>query len=545
MSGSVVIDVVIALALVFLVFSLVTSGLRELVARVLETRSKELWRSMRSLLEDPISSDLREIRAVAGRQEPRAREDLLEATAEAEEAIRIHLASGETARAWRARVSAALDPIRTAAAEHGVGGEVDAAVAAASRRLWIEHRSGRKAVLGLVRAGRRGGERPFVPQLPTQPNVAGLAAEVRRGTKTLTDAIHDHPLIRQLDKTWPGYHSRMRELASGDFSGALVDIVHAAGVEPTVKSSLSDVGREIDGLELTDDEKEELWEPVGAGFDRIEQLLVDGTATVDDYNALVDGIEELLQGEATRLQISQTELNRVRERVEASRDLVVRLHADPLAVVRAGAEVLADTAPVKNVLERLVARTRDAGDQTRGALDELRSSVETWYDSRMGSISAWYRKRSRFVAFGLALVVVIAFNVDAIGIPQDLWHDEGVRNVVVSVADQTSLGLEECLESSDTLSCVEGNVDALVDTGLPLGWDGGSLCDGTCDGIGEKISYAVGTEGQGPWGAAAKLFGWVLAAAALAMGASFWYDVLTRATGFKRARKAEQQGTSA
>ena len=67
MFGSVVIDVVIAMALVFTLFSLVTSGLREVVAWLAKTRSKELWHSVRDLLEDPISNALRPLReAIAG-----------------------------------------------------------------------------------------------------------------------------------------------------------------------------------------------------------------------------------------------------------------------------------------------------------------------------------------------------------------------------------------------------------------------------------------------------------------------------------------------
>lgn len=544
MFGSVVIDVVIALTLIFLVFSLVTSGLRELVARVFETRSKELWRSMRSLLDDPIASDLREIRTYAGAQPAPVRDALLAATSTAEEIIRSQIGTAATSKEWRVDVTRALAPLEETAAALGVENELAPSLTAAARRLWIEHTRGRRTVFGLLRAGRRGGERPTVPELPTPATVAELAVQVRRGTKTMTDAIHDHPLVRQVDRTWPGFQSRMRDLGSADFSRALLDIVRAAGVEPTVKTSLADVGRAIDRLQLNDDQKEEIWEPIGSAFDRIELLLIAGTATLGDYGSIVDEVEETLRSTADRLQIPEAAVDSLSDRVAAAHQLVERLHEDPLSMVRAGTELLSDSAPVKNVIERLLAQARGAGEGAFSALAALTGSIEGWYDSRMEAISAWYRKRSRFVAFGLALLVVVAFNVDAIGIPQNLWRNENVRTVVVSIATEASVGLEDCIGSADTLACVEGGVDALVDTGLPLGWDGGTRCDGECNGIFEKVSFAVGTGGRGTLGAMAKGFGWILAAAALAMGASFWYDVLTRATGFKKSFKGERQGAT-
>jgi hypothetical protein len=539
---SVVIDVVIALTLIFLVFSLVTSGVRELVARILETRAKELWRSLRGLLEDPISSDLRELHAFAGSQVPVTRDSLLAAISAAESRLRDAIAAGATSEQWRAAVDDALARVVDAAAAHGVDGEMAPLVTTATRRLWLEHRTGRRALFGLVRAGRRGGERPVVPELPTPAGVADLAAAVRRGTKTLTDAVNEHPLVRQVDTTWPGFHSRLREISSGDFSGALVDLLRAAGVEPAVKAGLVEVGRAINALPLDDDEKETVWAPIGEGFDQIEGLLIAGTATLADYEAIAARIDRSVLGDAAALRLAPADVAAVRDRVAEVRELVLRLQDDPLALVRIGAEALEDAAPVKPVLERLIAEARRTSGDAWASLAVLRDSVGGWYDSRMGALSAWYRKRSRFVAFGLGLLVVVAFNVDAIGVPQELWQNENVRNLVVAVADTSTVDLDACRDSPDRLSCVEGTIEELVDIGLPIGWDVGTECDGSCDGILETISYALGTEGGGVRGAVVKLLGWTLAAAALAMGSSFWYDVLTRASGFKKGAKGTDAG---
>jgi hypothetical protein len=53
MFGSVVLEVMIGLAGVFLVFSLVVSGVREVIAKALQTRSKQMWAKLSQILDAP------------------------------------------------------------------------------------------------------------------------------------------------------------------------------------------------------------------------------------------------------------------------------------------------------------------------------------------------------------------------------------------------------------------------------------------------------------------------------------------------------------
>ncbi len=545
MFDSVVVDVVIALTLIFLVFSLVTSGVRELVARILETRAKELWRSMRRLLEDPISSDFRDIRALAAGAEGEAQTALLEAVGDAEEALRRRQAEPSTAREWRSHVAEALDPIRGVAATHGLTAQAEPLLKGASRRLSVEHQPGRRTASALLRASRRGGARPRVPELPSRTTVGELADQVRTGTKTLTDAVHDHPSIRQIDRTWPGFESRMRELDGDEFSAAVVDVLRAAGFAPLMRPAMVEIGRALDALDLDDDQKERLWEPIAEAFDQVERLAIGAGATVDDYDRIVRSVTAQLERETGELHVPGPDIDEVRARIESAQRLVERLHDDPLALVRAGADALEDSAPVKEVVQGLVADARSVAEDARGRMLALRGSVGAWYDTRMANLSSWYRSRSRFVGFGLGLLVVVGFNVDAIEIPQELWHNENMRDLVVALADTETAGLDTCQTDPDPLTCVEKKVDQLVETGLPIGWDIGTDCGGTCSGITERISFAAGTAGEGPFGGLVKLAGWIVAAAGLAMGASFWYDVLTRATGIKKTMRGGAAKTAA
>ena len=547
MFDSVVIDVAIALALIFFVFSLVVSGFRELVSRALETRSKEMWRAVRELLDDPVKSGLRELRAAADRLGGEAGKQLQAALASAETAVRGHIDSGETSEAWKSKVDAALAGVSEVAAGNK---ELSKLVKKATTRLTSRHGTGKRTALGVVNAARRGGDRPVAGE-GAPPSVIQLGTEVASGARTLTDAIHDHPLVRQVDRTWPGFHSRLQRLENEDFSRALVDVVQAAGIEPSLKDVFTEAARVINRLEVDDAAKQQLWEPIKKGWIEANAVLGGAVPRVEQiehvFTSLRQTVDGLIDGDGPDLGDEQREV--LVGSIEAARSKVAGFVEDPTLLLRVGADLLEDSVPAKQILQRLAAEKEYAVAEVRARLGAVRDSLGDWYDGRMGALSTWYRKRSRFVGFGLGLVVAVGFNVDAVRMPQELWQDENVRGVVVALADQTGLDVSGCLDggTAQTTSeeCVEDRVDDLVETGLPVGWDWGTECDGACGGLDERLTYAAGIGAKGERAALLKVAGWLVAAGALSMGASFWYDVLRRATGIKQTVKAVKKEAAA
>jgi uncharacterized membrane protein YccC len=114
MFGSVVIDVVIAMALVFFVFSLVTSGLREVVAWVASTRSKVLWRSVRELLDDPISHGLQPLYEAVAQQPSEVGAENLSTVKASERSLRTSRDELTTPEGWSAAVDTEISALGTA-----------------------------------------------------------------------------------------------------------------------------------------------------------------------------------------------------------------------------------------------------------------------------------------------------------------------------------------------------------------------------------------------------------------------------------------------
>jgi hypothetical protein len=379
---------------------------------------------------------------------------------------------------------------------------------------------------------RRGGAvRPRVPAVPNLTNSAALAESVRTGVRPFTDAVYDHPVVRQIDRTARGRRSRLTSLEAGDLSEAAIDLIQNSGVDALVErqwlalaAALSDVS-------------DALVEASAAKLAYLKSRVASGTSSGKDVNAVFEHLRTELGDAAPRVESKLSELQ--------ARLLQVVNDQEPLDLIEAGLNALENIGPVKETVARVAAAVRQAEADARDQVKDVAAGIGAWYDDRMEAASGWYRKRSRVVGFLLALLVVVGFNVDAIDIPLELWHDETARAAVVALAETSELGTAGCTDAEGKVdsACVQANVERLIDTGLPLGWVGPGRCDKGCSWFGEKLAHAAGAS-DGFWDGVLRLIGWALAAAALTMGASFWFDILRRATGIKSTLKGKTKEAS-
>jgi hypothetical protein len=155
-------------------------------------------------------------------------------------------------------------------------------------------------------------------------------------------------------------------------------------------------------------------------------------------------------------------------------------------------------------------------EEAQGNVLRFREALEGWFNNGMARVSAWYRQRTRLAMFGYGLIVAVAFNVSAVHVTTELYQNDVVRQTVVELA--ASQAAQEAIENCTNRACVEEAVGNVVDTGLPVLWrtcqeaDGDVLC-GFEDG-----RAIIGT-----------VAGWLITAAALSVGAAFWFALLKRA----------------
>lgn len=538
MFGSVVIDVVIAMALVFFVFSLVTSGLREVVAWLASTRSKVLWRSVRELLDDPISHGLQPLYEAVAEQSSDVSAENLSMVRASERSLRTSRDELTAPERWAAAVETKISTLGETLIS---GDELQNPLAQTGTSLKEAYKKPKRlsTIANMLFPSNTTQGRPRSPVVPTIGNVTVIAQSVHDGIRSFTDAVYDHPLIRQVDKTVAGKKSQLTWLESGDFSGAALDLIQAAGVERTIEDCWAE-GVDVIASAI-ERERADIATELRASLNGLEDRIVAGTT---NENLVTAALSEL---RADLLEAAASE--ETQETVgDALEDIQTRLLGiEPLDLIEQGLEALENIGPVRDTVARAAAAARLAETNAVRQLSEVSASIGAWYDGRMASLTVWYRKRSRFVGFVLAFLVVLGFNVDAVDLPRELWQNEAIRSALVAVAETAELDLAACVDEStteDVTECVEdveAIVDELIDTGLPVGWVAANGCNGECDNPLETLWFSSGADDNWLLSGLLKLAGWMLAAAALSMGASFWFDVMRRAMGIKAATKSDEE----
>jgi len=212
-------------------------------------------------------------------------------------------------------------------------------------------------------------------------------------------------------------------------------------------------------------------------------------------------------------------------------------------------------------------------------LDKLKQEIGQIFDNAMDRITGWFRRYARILSMFFALVITASLNIDTIDITLNLWKNRERAEKLAAFATHTAGQIEQDsttgkiilkdsrgtlmeVERSEVLrSEVSGNeimrndtvnaltdiqdsssqnlsilkpqnlkeivqsYNILVDLGIPLGWSGNNVPACSPDFWDLLIGILL------------KIAGILITAAAVSMGAPFWFDILKRLSLMKKATK--------
>jgi hypothetical protein len=212
------------------------------------------------------------------------------------------------------------------------------------------------------------------------------------------------------------------------------------------------------------------------------------------------------------------------------------------AFARALIGTLTDAGPdlrqqIEALPEPLRSPLRTLLDEADGNIAVFRKKIEEWYDDQMARVSGWYKVHVRWISFGLALILVVLFNINVFQVTRALYTDEAIRSAVVTQAGNAA----DCGDKTPAVCLDElsDQVQQAQASGVPLGWsrisagcstdDRATSATRECDFF-ERHGFADLSQG---FGADLRLFllavlGWLLMAFTAVPGARFWYDALAR-----------------
>lgn len=207
---------------------------------------------------------------------------------------------------------------------------------------------------------------------------------------------------------------------------------------------------------------------------------------------------------------------------------------------------------LKDILLTFVKTIESQDRQIETAVKDLHHQIATWFNESMQRSSGVYKRNAKGMSFLLGLAVAVIANADTVYLTQRLYKDEILRSTVAQVSEQilasNSETIVKCLnttkEQASKNKCLvplKQNVNTALNdiTSLPMGWDLSNPL--------KQLQEQQSISSVGTWdlrGIIKVIFGWLLTAVAISMGAPFWFEALNlivnvRNTGKKPNSTAE------
>lgn len=251
-------------------------------------------------------------------------------------------------------------------------------------------------------------------------------------------------------------------------------------------------------------------------------------------------------------------------------------------------------APVKQSLAILARRAYIKVQEKDKQLNQFKQEVAVWFDRSMSRASGVYKRNAKLVAIVLGVLIALIINIDTLHIISRLSNDQSLRQVIVQKVDQITqqtasnnptpvvpspLGVTgapaPALPATNSPPATPGQLGkdqlkkqlgeirqatdaALQDVALPIQWSPVNLrqqfeCkpDAT-DMSWEQFRKDCGIEEiarKSFWSIPRAALGWLISGLAIAMGAPFWFDLLSkimnvRNTGGRPASTTDKQNSN-
>lgn len=236
---------------------------------------------------------------------------------------------------------------------------------------------------------------------------------------------------------------------------------------------------------------------------------------------------------------------------------------------------------VKQSLAILARRAQVKVGQTKDQLDQFNTEVSKWFDRSMSRASGVYKRNAKGVAIIIGFLIALVSNADTFHVVARLSGDDDLRQIITTRASGiTQNAKSEELYSRQQLRDLKQNTDAILqEISLPLRWTPENLAQQfNCRSGANPTPAATGTNPRTPWqefyatclnedaperfdlfrisriafrpenmiDAGRMLLGWLVSGLAIAMGAPFWFDLLSkimnvRNTGSKPAPATDKE----
>src|ERR1700730_12495090 len=155
-------------------------------------------------------------------------------------------------------------------------------------------------------------------------------------------------------------------------------------------------------------------------------------------------------------------------------------------------------------------------------IDKFKNNIAVWFDNSMDRVSGWYKRRTQWVSFFVALAIAAIFNVNVLYESAQIWTRPAV------IADLTTLHFEANQDAMkpDQAAATASKLFNALEPAFLIGW-------------------VKGPEPHDLPSSYIAIASWIIVAGAALFGASFWFDILQRITHLKGTGRVPERSVAA
>jgi hypothetical protein len=182
-------------------------------------------------------------------------------------------------------------------------------------------------------------------------------------------------------------------------------------------------------------------------------------------------------------------------------------------------------APVVTSIATMAKRVQMTANTAEEGIQIFRREIEKSFDSSMERAGGVYKRNAKGVAILIGVTLAVSANADTFHMISRLSKDTILRAAIINKVVQVS---SENPNQSGLINIDTNRI--LEDITLPIGWNNNNLQEQL------GANQSLGTIGK-IYRILAMITGWLITGLAIAMGASFWFDILSKVMNVRNVGK--------
>ena len=181
-------------------------------------------------------------------------------------------------------------------------------------------------------------------------------------------------------------------------------------------------------------------------------------------------------------------------------------------------------------------------------LEKFKVLLARWYDDTMLRVNGWYKRHVQLTLFIIGIGLAACFNVDSIGLTQQLTTNDKLRNETIQMSSELLPAYTQILTKLNEAKASNLQADSIANTAINTDVKnktdeiGMRKIDSLITSLSNmisldvpKINNAIGigwseydnsNNSYRTW--LLRIAGWVITSIAISLGANFWFDILVK-----------------